>query len=278
MSENESPSARDAVYQDLVGTTDEYHAPTILWGTAGWDGEATVEDLGGAGNDGRTLARVTLFRGKKAGDTVKPTLAQGHQVLVQIMGPLFAIPPAGTQVMCVFPEGDTVTPGNGAIIGWAQSSPTQQFKASRAVLDVGATMDLVIKGRTVVLMDHTGDAANSFGAWVGVGPIAGGAIGVYGNDGRGAGFQVSGGVFGAMGTDGAGVPAAKSILQLGASDATISYAGGGYLTITSSKTEVFASTKCNVVGATVGLGTAPTVPVSSVGAPGLPSTCVLMTL
>lgn len=275
--ENESPLARDATDHDLFGTAEQYALPIVMWGTAGWDGEPNVEDLGNAGNDGRTLARVTLYRGKQVGRTIKPGVAQGHQVLVQIIGPLFAIPPVGTMVLCVFPEGDTITAGNGAIIGWGQSSPTQQFKASRAVLDVGPSMDLVIKGRTVVLMDHTGDAPNSFGAWLGVGPIAGGAIGVYGNDGKGAGFQVSGGVFGAMGTDGASTPAAKSILQLGPIDATISYAGGGYLTITSAKLDAMHTANANLVATTVGLGTHPLLPVlgGASGPAGVPSTGVL---
>jgi hypothetical protein len=254
------------------------------WGTVGWDGDATRADVcslgdGSDGPKGRTLVNVTLFKGRDLDKRPEKGKAQGRRIRAQISGRLWGVPKPGTQVIVTFPGGDQETPGNAVITDWVDTSPTAQFKADRWVLDAGDDVDLVIKARTVLLMDHSGDAPGSFGAWFCVGPNAGGAVGIYANDGKGAGIQVSGGVFAAMGTDGANPPAGKSMLQLGPSDATLTYAGGGYLTITAAKLDAFHQSQANVIAATVGLGTAPAIPClhSLYPGPGIPSTCVLVT-
>lgn len=136
-------------------------------GTIGWDSEADVADMGTEANDGTTLVRVQLFRGKDPTADVQPGVAQGHKILARLNGfPFWCVPPRGLQCYVAFPAGFGLTPGAGVIIALPGANPFVQFSKSRAKLDVGPEMDLVIKARSITLSTYDND-------FVAIGPDSG---------------------------------------------------------------------------------------------------------
>ncbi len=229
-------SSRVPQDEDVLGGQANYADPHIEYGTAGWADQDAVEDLGDGseGTNGRTLIRVTLFTGRDITKAPKRGVAGGRPVLVQLMAPLYVIPPKDALVVVIFPGGDFVTPGAGVLLpGWIQTSPTAQFRATRAVLDVGADVDLVLRAKSITLQDHgEAETPQRFGCWLTIGPSpTGGAPGVIANDAKGGGFVISGGTVGIFGTDGASPPDAKAVLQLNKNEVRLLLKGAGYLSI-----------------------------------------------
>src|ERR1700690_2454791 len=161
----------------------EPHIPIILRGTVGWKDSDKHFDMGTTGNDGHTLIKVTLNRGRIVGIPVEGQ-ADGTPVLVQSLGPLYYIPPNGTSVIVCFPDGEMDSIGGGFILGTIGKSPSIQFKETRAVIDFGDTMDVIIKGKSVTLSDHNAPAQ-----FIQVGPPPqGGPSGITMCDSKGGGI------------------------------------------------------------------------------------------
>jgi len=177
-------------------------------GVVGWEDSddhsaQLTEDEGG-----KTLVRVTLMHGRSVKAGAQRGQAKGQQVLCQIMGPLWVIPPKDQVVLVAFPGGDLESPGVGIVMGWVGASPAIQFNESRAVMDLGPDIHLIIKGRSVTLSDHNAPARF---IQVGV-PVQGGMPGISACDDKGGGFTVQNGVVGLFASDGTG--AAKTLVQL----------------------------------------------------------------
>ena len=123
-------------------------------GTVGWSDVDDHVDLGTPDNDGNTLVRVTLFRGRERGTAPKPGVAEGHQVLAQLASGFFRVPPTGTRVMVGFPSAFATTPGAAVIVSTLERSPDAQFNATKAKIDVGPDQDLVLKARSITITDY----------------------------------------------------------------------------------------------------------------------------
>lgn len=142
-----------------------FHEPTkasIERATVGWPGEVGSQhiELGDATNDGRTLLHVTLYRGSAPGAPLTPDgKANGFQILAQLLGPIWYIPPLGTQVLVAYPDGEAAAQGAAVIVGTMGPSPPHQFLNRSVVLDYSG-MDVVIKGKSVSILSEDDDAAN----------------------------------------------------------------------------------------------------------------------
>lgn len=157
----------------------------ILMGSIGWEDESEYYFLGKGDNDGYTLVRVQLFEGRDITKPLNPKRAQGHKIICHLSGGLFRIPKPDTRVFIAMPKGMEHVPGAGVIFATVEKSPTTQFTADRAVLDFGADVHVVIKGKSVTMQDP------DF-RFVSVGtPRSGGTPGVQVHlpDGTGAAWQ-----------------------------------------------------------------------------------------
>lgn len=171
-------------YTDLFPGTEP---PQVEVGTVGWEDEELWYEKGSDENDGHTLVRVQLYRGKPNGVQPKPGIAQGHRLLCHISDTIFRIPKKGTRCYVILPAGFETTPGAGVIVACVSKSPTTQFEADRVVLDFGSDTHVVFKGKSVALSDH---ASPSRSLSVGT-PRTGGTPGVLIHlpDGTGAVWQ-----------------------------------------------------------------------------------------
>lgn len=202
---------------DLAGEPERI---AIFRGVVGWDGEGgDCSDLGTDENGGATLVRVQLFDGRLPGTPTGPGKAAGRQIKCQVMGPFWAVPPAGQVVLIAFPDGHVDAPGAGIILGWIGKSPNVQFKAGRSVVDLGE-QDLIVRAKSVTLSDQGTPAC-----WLTVGPSpVDGQRGIVAMTHEGAGVVVHDGNASMLGTSGG---ATKAILQLGAGVASIQHTDHG---------------------------------------------------
>lgn len=184
----------------------------VEMGTVGWDDGTDDLDQGSTGNDGNTLIKVQLFRGKDPATPPKPGVAQGIKLLCQIssMFGIYWIPPAGTRVLVAIPAGMSQTQGAALIIAAYQTSPTAQFVPGRVMWDVGSSTHVLIKAESVTAQSYASPAQ-----YIGVGqPMAGGAPGIYLVDETGSGITVQSGVIGTFASSGGD---AKVLIQVTAS-------------------------------------------------------------
>lgn len=142
--------------QDAIGSGEPATRSYIEHGTVGWDDGSELLDLGTDTNGGRTFIRVQLFRGADPASVPDPGdgAAHGYKIKARISGPMWHVPPRGTHCLVAFPEGLVDAPGLGVIIALPDKNPSIQFSGSRAVLDFGPDMDVVIKGKSVVISDY----------------------------------------------------------------------------------------------------------------------------
>jgi hypothetical protein len=90
----------------------------IAEGTVGWasDGGNAI-DLGDSPNDGNSLVRVTLFRGRDATQPPSQTgAAQGQELLCRLATTVLAVPVYGARVIVVIPQPWGMSPGGPVII------------------------------------------------------------------------------------------------------------------------------------------------------------------
>lgn len=125
----------------------------IYDGTVGWE---DGEDHFDIGDDGVTLVKVTLHKGRMpdTDDAKNSPRAKGTRVLTRISAPLYNIPPDGAEVHVSMPAGRLLDPGAGAIIAQLSASPDIQFSGTKAKLDFGPDVDVVLKARSVTITDY----------------------------------------------------------------------------------------------------------------------------
>lgn len=247
-------SAREPSDRGILGASDDFATSTSENGTIGWDGDKLVYDeIGGDGNDGHTLIKVTLYKGKDPAEPVKNGVAQGHQIACRLKGDGFwRIPKHGEKCVVLFPGGDMQTPGNGVIVACPDRNPSVQFKENRAVLDFGPDTDVIIKGRSVTMSDYA-EHPNALQ----VGSVLGGDDLIKLFTGNGDFISVKAGAIGmAVVLDGD----AKSMFVMETDSVAITQKSGG----SSSKWkggawQTVASGQILLNGASVGLGAQPSV-------------------
>lgn len=228
-------------------------------GTVGWDGIDPHFDT----EDGVTLVRVTLVRGRHPSTALTPDVAQGHQVLCRIGGGLFRIPKKGTAVMVGFPTAFSTHPAAGVIVCTTEASPSIQFSETKAKLDVGPDTDLVIKGKSVTITDYD----NRF--------LHVGADGVMMQDENGNGLLLSGGALVLFVADSGD---AKTVIQLTKSELSLLQKDTGFVKLTGGNATIFANASAGLLGANVSIGAKATAltPALTGTPPGVPSTSVFV--
>jgi hypothetical protein len=233
-------------------------------GVVGWDQDDAHADLGTADNDGNTLVKVTLFRGRDPATSPPAAgVADGHRVLAQLGAGLFWVPPKGSRVMVGFPSAFATSPGAAFVVSVQATSPSNQFGLSRAKLDVGPDQDLVLKGKSVTISDYQ----NRF---LHVGPD-----GVMLQDEAGNGVVMKNGAVMIYVADGGD---AKTVVQLTKDELSLLQKSAGFLKLKGQNATLFANGSASVVAGSVMLGAAATAATPAlVGVPpGVPSTCVFV--
>jgi hypothetical protein len=237
---------------DVLGPRDEL----LLFepGTVGWDGVDPHFDT----EDGVTLVRVTLVRGRHPSTALQPDVAQGHQVLCRIGGGLFRIPPKGTAVMVGFPTAFAGHPAAGVIVCTTEASPDTQFSDSKAKFDVGKDTDLVIKAKSITITDYD----NRF---LHVGPD-----GVMLQDEQGNGVVIKSGAIMIYVADSGD---AKTVIQMTPAELSLLQKDTGFLKFTGGNITILASGSAGVVAGNIALGATPSaaVPALTGSPPGVPS-------
>jgi hypothetical protein len=254
----------DAAFAELPNDADVLggHGDLLLFepGTVGWDGVSPHYDT----EDGVTLVRVTLVRGRHPATPLQPDVAQGYQVLARIGGGLFRIPAQGTSVMVGFPTAFADHPGAGVIVCTTESSPDIQFSPTKAKFDVGADTDFVIKAKSVTISDY----ANRF---LHVGPD-----GVMLQDEKGNGVVMSGGAIMIYVADSGD---AKTVVQMTSKELSLVQKDTGMVKLTGGNATVVASGSAAIVAGSVSIGakaTAATPAIIGPTPPGAPSTSVFI--
>lgn len=162
--------------------------PTAIFeiGSIGYDDEDTHFDLGTTSNDGYTLVKVQLFKGRDVTQPLNPKRAQGTKLLCHINAGQ-RIPPKDTRCYIAIPPGMEQTPGAGFIVGTVEKTLDGRLDDDRTVMDFG-DQHVIIKGESVTL-------AGNDGSFVSVGyPKSGGANGVSIQGPDGSGMLVQEGV------------------------------------------------------------------------------------
>ncbi len=261
------PIARNINECDLVPPPPPQ--PIIARGLVGWTDSDDHFDLGTDDNDGHTLVKVTLNRGKADTTIPEEGKAYGHQIYAQPLGPLYWIPPDGTHVLVCFPDGEMDSLGGAFILGVTGKSPLIQFKDSRAVLDMGPTQDLIIKAKSVTLSDH-----NSPAQFIQVGPPPqGGTSGITMCDSQGGGVTCQAGVVGVFGKGG------NTLVQITETSFEVWQKDGSFINLTGGNFDAFG-TSAYLRGSAVYLGKIPAVTTPALwgltGPAGAPSTSVFI--
>ncbi len=120
-------------------------------GTVGWSDDPSIVDL--ATDGGTSLVKVQLYRGRNPVTTLDNTRAQGYQILCQVLGPLFWIPPKNTKVIVAFPDGFEQLAGAGVILGSVGTSPQTSFDETNTdIQPLGATILNLMGGTDYVAL------------------------------------------------------------------------------------------------------------------------------
>jgi hypothetical protein len=180
-------------------------------GTVGWENDQVISELNTDPDDGITLIRVQLFRGRQATKPVTPGIAQGIKILAQLSGPLWNVPARSQRVFVAVPHGMESTPGAAVIMAMPGRAPNTQYGVTKTKMDLGPEQDLVIKAKSITLTTYN----NQF---VSIVNGQGDNDGIYIQDKDGSGVIVqNGNVY---------VNTVKSVIQLSDSECHIVVANG----------------------------------------------------
>lgn len=242
-------------------------------GTIGWEDDPDPHfDINQESDDGVTLVKVQLFRGRVGGTTPKKGIAQGHKILARLSsqhGGLWSVPRKGRQCIVNFPGGFGLTPGAAVITAVAGAYVNDQFREDREIWDAGTDRDVLIKGRRVAIQDYEGN-------FLCVSPESG--IQMVDKDGNGV--HIKGGVVTLFASSGS-PPDAKALIVLkdGRIDIIEKSSGGSFLSVGGGDISCQGSALKAAVGqALIGVGASPAT--AAVHAPGgaasIPSTSVFI--
>ena len=180
-------------------------AQQVLIGTIGWEDQETYFEQGSASNKGYTLVRVQTFRGRNTSKKLKKGVGQGHKLLCHISAGIYRIPPKGTRCYVAMPSGYEDVPGAGVIIATVEKSPSLQFNDDRIQMNFGDDKHVVIRAKSVTIMDPGG-------RFICVGtPRTGGDPGLVFQDDTGAGGCIQNGNVGWWAVNGGHT---KGLIQL----------------------------------------------------------------
>lgn len=130
-------------------------------GSIGWEDDPDPHfDIDQEADDGVTLVKVQLFRGRVPGSTPKKGIAQGHKILARLSsqhGGIWSIPKRGRQCIVNYPAGFQLAPGAAVITAVAGAYINDQFREDREIWDAGADTDILLKGRRVAIQDYEGN-------------------------------------------------------------------------------------------------------------------------
>jgi hypothetical protein len=237
---------------DLTSGARDYAGAQIEIGVVGWSDEDEWYEKGAEDNDGHTLVRVQLYRGKPGGESPKTGEAHGHRILCHIADHIFRIPAKGTRCYVAIPHGfETIPPGAAIIVACLRKTPVTQFEEDRVVMDFGPDNHVIIKGKSVALSDHNAPA-NSLSVGT---PRTGGPAGVLINlpDGTGAVWQP--GVVGIFAT-------ASTLISMTDSKFEVWQSAGSVLQMTGGNfTSIGAVNKMQGAGCYIGKAPTPANPV-----------------
>jgi hypothetical protein len=225
-------------------------------GTVGWeDDQGSVSDLDTTAQDGTTLVKVQLFRGRQNAKAVKPGVAQGIKILAQLSGPLWTVPARGQRVFVAIPNGMESTPGVGVIVAMPGPAPTTQYGTSKTKMDLGPDQDLVIKARSITLTTYN----NQF---ISIVNGQGLADGVYIQDSSGTGITIQDGV--TTINDGTG----QTVLQMDNEHFTVTVAGNANILLMDENQCQFTGTNfiCNTAACYLGYDPTNSISVATSGA------------
>jgi hypothetical protein len=226
--------------QELLGTQAEYANYSIEMGTVGWEGDQGNHfDINKDADDGTTLIKVQLYRGKRPLKEVKPGIAQGHQILAQLSGPTWHVPDKGQRVLVAMPGGMEDVVGAAVIVAMPGPAPSSQYTQTKSKLDVGPDHDLVIKGRSITITDYS----NRF--------ISVTSDGLIMQDTDGSGIIIKEGKIQIFSTN-------KTVIQLDDTLVQIFNSAGGLIKLDSAGNSTLFGTNVYCQGAGVYLGLAPT--------------------
>ncbi len=194
-------------------------------GTIGWEDDPDPHyDINQDSDDGVTLVKVQLFRGRVPGTTPKKAVAQGHKILARLSsqhGGLWSVPKLGRQCIVNFPGGFGLAPGAAVITAVAGAYVNDQFREDREIWDAGADRDILLKGRRVAIQDYEGN-------FLCVSPESG----IQAVDKDGNGVHIKDGTVTIFASSGS-PPDAKTLVTVSASQAAIIQkdTGGAFVTV-----------------------------------------------
>lgn len=241
-------------------------------GTIGWEDEDVWYELGKDGTDeeGYTLVRVQLFRGRDFTKPLKPGVGQGTKLLCHVSSNLFRVPKKDVKCYVAIPAGMGTSPTSGVIFATVEKSPIDQFSQNRVAMAF-PDHDLIIKAKSITISDYEDN-------YLGISP----ELGVQMADKDGDALNVSdgqitgvatGGVIMVVGGDG---QPAKSGLYLVDRSAAVT-AGVSMIKlngITQMGTWIGASVTLYAGNVNLGTGATPATPVTVF--PGIPSSTVFV--
>lgn len=222
---------------------------TIEWASIGWDSDddESYYDLGTADNDGYTLVKVQLYKGR---DDSKPLLkdgrAHGTKMVCHLNSSLQRIPPRNTRCMIAIPAGLETNPAAGMIIATAEKTTDGRLERDRVIFDYG-DQHVVIKGKSVSISSNDNEFMS-----VGT-PRSGGTPGLTFQAADGSGGIVQEGVVSWWVADNGD---AVSVLQMGSNKIDLMHKAAKLhkVTFTSSGIDILTPATLNVFGNTVVLG------------------------
>ncbi|MBX3218982.1 MAG: hypothetical protein KF795_00605 [Labilithrix sp.] len=152
-------------------------SPTLEYGSIGWEDVPDYIFPGTDDNDGHTLVRVQLFRGRDVTKPLSSTRAQGIQLVAHInsLGG-FRTPPHGTRCLVAIPAGMEQIPGAAMIMGIVEKS-SERFDTlpnGSVAMSAGQGQARVITNNdgSITLFSTDDNTANGKSVYVRVAPDA----------------------------------------------------------------------------------------------------------
>lgn len=243
---------------------------SIVVGTVGWEDEETYFEVGSNQNDGYTLVRVQLFGSRDMTKPLKPGVGQGMKILCHIGSGVYRVPPVGTRVYVAVPDGMESNPGAGVIFATVEKNPLAQYNSDRVQMNFGDDVDVVIRAKSVTMMDPGG-------RFITVGtPRGGGTPGIILQDETGSGGTITNGAVGWWSATGG---EAKSLIQVTTTEISLQQKDGAFLTLGGGDAYLVGQNSY-VMGSGVYLGHAPTAATTALygvsGPAGIASTSVFL--
>lgn len=107
----------------LLGGDDHDGISQIEMGSIGWEDEDDFYFPGDTDNDGHTLVRVQLFKGRDVTKPINKTRAQGMKIVCQVSSGVVRVPSKDSRVFVIIPKGMEYTPGAGVIVAAVEKLP-----------------------------------------------------------------------------------------------------------------------------------------------------------